>query len=50
MESLRDYVSGVKLPNYQEIRNGNFFKKMFEAEKPEKYDGYLLNFEVNNLV
>jgi len=49
MESLRDYVSGVKLPNYQEIRNGNFFKKMFEAEKPEKYDGYLLNFE-NKLI
>ena len=46
MEGLRNYVSSIKLPNYQELKNGEFFKKMFEAENPTKENSYLVNFEV----
>jgi len=49
MDGLRNYVSSIKLPNYQELRNGEFFKKMFEAENPTKENSYLVNFE-NKLI
>ena len=49
MEGFRNYVTSIKLPNYQELKNGEFFKKMFEAEKPTKESSYLVNFEVGFL-